>query len=578
MNGVVHDFDKAGEQPIGPGEGLQSGAGTRLLHFLSELTCGAHSNHIVAVSRAFCAFVLLLFAFTKSSGLGLQGGYFDVFALGYAAFAFVALLIAFNDWYLDFIASEAFIGLDGLAFLALTVPPMNDGVTWVVLSLCLIGHILFSSVLRWRLALVLAIAAFLNAVWIGDILLVEVPRGTVAWASVVRWGLFVPLGSLVLVWASGQMIKTNLPRFAGETPGPGYPVTASAMGYAMEAAAASDAVLCWIDRENLGCYSCTPASLEERLQPRKLSFGAADRLRQLEPMLFDLVRNRAIVSAEGKLSACKASALPGFQLLKELGVERGLCIPTSGEDGVNCLILTGIPMLGWGHLYLAHAIASEVAQGVAWQVSAVNALDRALSRLRKSVACDLHDSVAHSLVGAKFLLVALRSKVGADPEVTGEIDAIKDALAAEHIHVRRLIEQLRETDSDARVRNLIDDLEATSEALALRWQITVDIIESDYRVPVPVWLSLEIQQIVREAVSNGVRHGDATRVTIKCRMRAVGIEIEVTDNGHGFGESNEPIFPRSIRERLTERGGTLEIVSNPGSTSLRMRVPVDEMD
>ncbi|AIT79403.1 histidine kinase [Novosphingobium pentaromativorans US6-1] len=548
------------------------------MRFLSELTCGAHSNHIVAVSRGLCAFVLVLFAFTKATGFGLQGGYVDLFALTYAVFAFFALIIAFNDWYLDFIMSEAFIGLDVLAFLALTVPPMDDGLTWVLLSLCLIAHILFSSVLRWRLGLVLAIAAFLNAVWIGDILIVEVPRGTVAWASLARWGLFVPLGSLVIVWVSSQMIKSNLPRFAGETPGPGYPITASAMSYAMGAADAADAVLCWIDRENLGCFSCTPSALEQRLAPRKLSFGAADRLRQLEPMLFDLARNRAIVSARGQLSACKASALPGFQLLKELGVERGLCIPANGEDGATCLILTGIPMLGWGHLYLAHAIASEVAQGVAWQVSAVNALDRALSRLRKSVACDLHDSVAQSLVGAKFLLVALRSKAGADPEIVGEIDAIKDALAAEHIHVRRLIEQLRETNSDARVRNLIDDLEGTADALALRWQITVDIIESDYRVPVPVWLSLEIQQIVREAVANSVRHGEASLVTIKCRMRAVGIEIEVTDNGHGFGESNEPIFPRSIRERLSERGGTIEIVSHPGSTSLRMRVPVDDLD
>lgn len=386
------------------------------------------------------------------------------------------------------------------------------------------------------------------------------------------------LASLIVLWTSAQMRRTILPRFAGGVPGPGLPLTASAIGYAKRAAGASDAILCWIDREDLGCYMSSAGALDDELPPTRLSFGAADAFRKLEPMVFDASRARAIVLENGRFFARSASAVPGHALLKELGADTGICIPADSDEGRSWLILTGIPLLGWGHLHLACAIRSEVAYGMTWQIASANALDSALSRLRRTVACDLHDSVAHSLAGARFLLVALRSKVSENSEVAKEIDSIKEALDAEHLHVRRLIEQLRETDSDPRVRNLIKDLDAIRPTLGSRWQVRVELVDSDFRIDVPVWLSLEVQQLVREAISNGVRHGQASSVAVKCRRRSGVIEVEVVDNGGGFATSPATVPPRSISERLGELGGSLEITSNPGSTTLRMSIPSGGMD
>jgi signal transduction histidine kinase len=295
-------------------------------------------------------------------------------------------------------------------------------------------------------------------------------------------------------------------------------------------------------------------------------------------MLFDTSSDRAIVSEDGEFLARSLRSLPGYALVAETGVAAGICIPVDSEEGRSWLILTGIPFMGWGHLHLARAIRSEIAQGMEWQTASVNALDSALFRLRRTVACDLHDSVAHSLAGARFLLVALRSRVGEDSEIAREIGTIKDALDAEHLHVRRLIEQLRETDSDPRVRNLVEDLDASRAALASRWQIGVELVDSDFRVEVPVWLSLEVQQLVREAISNGVCHGKASRVAVSCRRRQGVIEIEVVDNGLGFPDPQEPMPPHSISERLDRLGGSLEIRSGPGSTTMWMRIPSTAAD
>ncbi|GGB98952.1 hypothetical protein GCM10011494_16770 [Novosphingobium endophyticum] len=540
---------------------------------LSQLGYFAYSNLVIAASRTICAFVLLLFVLTEAPVTAFRFDFHDMIAMAYAGFAVLTLIMSFKSWYLDFTLSGTFIVIDIVTFVILIASRAALDASTVILALWFMAHVLAGSVLRWRSGAVLAVAVSVNIFWIADIVLFELPRGTVGEAVALRWIFFSVLVSLIVVWTSAQMLRASLPRFAGDAPRAGLPLAASAIDYAMQSTRASGAILCWIDPEDLGCHACRAEALEGEPHPEKLSFGAADAFRKMVPVLFDAARGKAIVSEDGGFVAHALADVPGYALFTELGVEAGLCIPVDGDEGRSWLILTGIPVLGWGHLRLVRAICSEIEQGMTWQTASVNALDSALFRLRRTVACDLHDSVAHSLAGARFLLGALRSRVGQDSEIGREIGTIKDALDAEHLHVRRLIEQLRETDSDPRVRNLVEDLDADRATLASRWQIAVDLLDSDFRVEVPVWLSLEVQQLVREAVSNGVRHGRASAVTVKCRRRLGTIEIEVSDNGCGFPDPENPVPPHSIGERLAQLGGSLKVLSSPGSTRLRMYIP-----
>lgn len=137
-----------------------------------------------------------------------------------------------------------------------------------------------------------------------------------------------------------------------------------------------------------------------------------------------------------------------------------------------------------------------------------------------------------------------------------------------------MIGQLREAETDTHKRNLVEDIDVILPILASRWQIEVRIIESDYRINVPGWLSLEVQQIVRETVGNAVRHGKASEVSISCRVRLNEIRLEIMDNGCGFPDAEETAPPHSINERVGELGGTLEIDSRPGSTVLQIVLPL----
>ena len=83
---------------------------------------------------------------------------------------------------------------------------------------------------------------------------------------------------------------------------------------------------------------------------------------------------------------------------------------------------------------------------------------------------------------------------------------------------------------------------------------------------------------VGEAVTNAGKHGAAARVTVYVEpAEPVGVAVSVRDDGTGFdsGQMSEGVgVSRSIKGRIAECGGTVEIESQLGSgTEVRMWLP-----
>lgn len=531
----------------------------------------AHTNRLMAFSRLICATVLLVMAATDPRDPGFQPEFDDIFALAYVILALAGMWFTLANWFVDFVLTRTFIVLDVLVFLLWVIPSAMGATGMLAAPLCLMAHITTASALRWRPSLALASTAFLNSVWLASTVVAELRLENGDAGHALRWITFAAIVSAVALWCGRQIPLASLPRLRTDIPPPGLAPSISTLDYALETSHASGAALCWIDREELGCFAQGAGSLDRIPPSAKMGFMATAAFTELQPMLFDLPRNRAIVHTGEKLAVYLA--VPGYDLLNELGVHVGACVPVDTIEGRSWLILVGAPMMGWGHLQLACAIGAEIAHAMNWRIASENARDAALYRLRQTVARDLHDSVAHSLAGTRFLLLALRSRVADIPEVAEEIDSIRTALEAEHAQVRTLIAQLRDTDADMRKRDLIADIEALLPILASRWQIVVELFDSDLRLMVPGWLSLELQQILRETISNAVRHGKAGVIRVKCTGLLGLIDLEVEDDGEGFPESGTPVKPRSINERLVELGGALQVESRKGSTTLRMSIP-----
>lgn len=84
---------------------------------------------------------------------------------------------------------------------------------------------------------------------------------------------------------------------------------------------------------------------------------------------------------------------------------------------------------------------------------------------------------------------------------------------------------------------------------------------------------LSLLRIIQEAVSNAVRHGQATEVNVQLTLEDGMLTLEIEDNGSGFESSNinhETLRVEghrglaSMTERMSLMGGTLKIASKSG--------------
>ncbi len=82
-------------------------------------------------------------------------------------------------------------------------------------------------------------------------------------------------------------------------------------------------------------------------------------------------------------------------------------------------------------------------------------------------------------------------------------------------------------------------------------------------------------QVAREALSNVMRHAEATSVTVEIGRAGGLARISISDNGRGMGAAAHAAGSglAGLRERLELMGGTLSIDSRPGATIVIAEIP-----
>ncbi len=186
---------------------------------------------------------------------------------------------------------------------------------------------------------------------------------------------------------------------------------------------------------------------------------------------------------------------------------------------------------------------------------------------RARLGRDLHDGVIQSLYAAGMGLAGIRPMLRPDQvEAAARLEQTRAAL--------------NETIHD--VRNFISGLEpealklqSFTQAVATLLEVVQGLrplrstVEIDEAVAGHLTLAQRVHalQITREAVSNAIRHGDATQVTIALRPAGEHVEFEVIDNGHGFDPATLPqsgLGLGNFAERARELGADLTVESAPG--------------
>ena len=187
---------------------------------------------------------------------------------------------------------------------------------------------------------------------------------------------------------------------------------------------------------------------------------------------------------------------------------------------------------------------------------------------RERIARDLHDTL-----GQKLSLIGLKS------DLAGKLIHVKPEAAINEVHdirqtARTALKEVREMVSNMSRAKLEDELirvQQIIQAKEMEFQLEGDPSLSN----TPLLVENVLSMCLKEAVTNIVKHSEATWCRVMIKQSPTEVLLKVEDNGIGIKEKKESFHGHGLqgmRERLDFVNGSLEIVSLQGTT-LNIRVP-----
>jgi signal transduction histidine kinase len=180
-----------------------------------------------------------------------------------------------------------------------------------------------------------------------------------------------------------------------------------------------------------------------------------------------------------------------------------------------------------------------------------------LEEERLRIARELHDSVAHALVG-----INVRAGVAAhlDPDRGGAaaLTEIQHASAQALNELRATLDLLREPGAEAPVRPA-QDLSALAELFAQAQANGLDAqLELDANgAMITSSIAQAAYRIVQESLTNVLRHAHATKAHARIRVLDGCLEIDVSDNGRGGSRGDGGHGLTGMAERAHALGGRI---------------------
>ncbi len=206
---------------------------------------------------------------------------------------------------------------------------------------------------------------------------------------------------------------------------------------------------------------------------------------------------------------------------------------------------------------------------------------------RRRLRRDLHDGLGAQLAALIMQAGTAQTLLRTDPEAARrELGDLRDELRSAVAEVRRLVLGLRPPALDelglaGALRTRLGRLDRggiDADGPSLRVRFDAD----DPLPPVSAAAEVAAFRIIEEAVTNVVRHAQASEVTVTLRVDGPALLILVVDNGKGVGPIGDAtgIGLQSIRERATELGGACEVTAGPDGrgTSVRVTLPITPGD
>jgi two-component system, NarL family, sensor histidine kinase LiaS len=195
---------------------------------------------------------------------------------------------------------------------------------------------------------------------------------------------------------------------------------------------------------------------------------------------------------------------------------------------------------------------------------------------RQRLARELHDAVSQQLFALNMMTSACLRVIEQDvPLAKKQMTEIAEMAGQAQAEMRALLLHLRPTHltKDSLHDGIYKLLEELKSKCNIKFIANIEEIKS-----LSHGIENHIFRIVQEALSNTLRHADATEVKVSLNEKDNDLRLLISDNGKGFNIGKEKLVSyglKTMKERCEELGGTLSLQSKEGEgTYLQVKIPL----
>jgi signal transduction histidine kinase len=530
-----------------------------------------HSGRVIALGRVMLAITLFLVVMVGRSRAELTQTY--PFLVMYAAGAVLIAVATWKNWWLDARLAILTHAIDMAVFTGLAFSSTGASSPFVLFFILP----LLSAAVRWSWRETALTAAVLIALFTLGAFLLSGTEGFELQRFVLR-GANLVIITLLLIWfgvhqpfARTFFRVEDFEAAIREVENP----LARSLGFAMRACqAASGALIVGpVGEEASDGFVAASGHGRNFTAERSLvhqSWQDGDMA-----LLFDVRAGRALTRPpEGHFLFLNVSAAIDMDEARGLGLTSGVIAEISTAAHHGWLVLWDVPELSTDFLDFGRELARTVG-GMLDRYALLEAIEvGAAVRTRLSLARDVHDSIVQFLAGAAFRIEAIKRSALSGAAVDGDLDELKRLFVEEQSEIRGFVMALRQ-HRDLELAEAVAELRALADRLGQQWSVDCTVAAEGDEAPIPIRLQLDLQQLLREAVANAVRHGGADRIDVGLSVADGNVRLSVADNGSGFAPADGAAAePWSLKERVDRAHGSIRLDSAPGATSILISLPL----
>ena len=494
--------------------------------------------------------------------------------IGYILFAAALAVITWSSWWFDARLAGPVHAVDILTFTLLVLA--TDGHTSPYFAFFM--FVMLSAAIRWGWRATTLTAVLLALLFTITGLLDLTPGEELEPNRFVIRAGHLAILSMILIWfgASRQWPRLAFGALeAGGQPALDESPLEGGLRAALDGLRARRGMIIWFDQDRgrvsgMAVDENEVTEIDSAALEKNLVTGGA-------PFLYDLSKRRALWrDADRNLVAFNPFDRIRAEIAGQLRLNEGLAIPIRSDEGEGIVLLERVPGLSTDHLDAGIQAGAKATAHIQRHRLLRTAEENAEARSRLVLARDLHDSVVQFLAGAAFRLEAMKRANSVGRNVDEGLNELKQLMLQEQRELRSFITSLRSGPLTA-FTDLSKDLKGLASHLSRQWDVKCEFIAKPAHLMIPTRIRLDAHQLMREAVANAVRHAGAKSIFVEVSAKSDELKLEFINDGAEFPTREGRIeMPSSLKGRVEQAGGAMDLARGMGVTKLSIVLPIAE--